>query len=670
MNKFKSILMGTAALLAFTACSSDDPTPGNNPKPNPGESEEGAYLTVTITSSDVLSKSTEDGGFEQSIAGEHEVTDARFYFFDKDGVYMKLTCRMTNPAIIEGNVDSTPSIEFKAEKNILVLEGLEGKDYPSYMLTVLNAPDFTPGETLASTQTLLSDYYNKLTGSAGSKRYFVMTSTSFFNGGTNPAVPYHKDWADEGETIPAYFTTALSASDFKTNAQDAVDETNPILVYVERLAAKVQLNIVMEKTVIAGKDGNFYKLPTQSISGKPNDNNEGVGEGGVTANTEVYFKAIGWYLNNTANRSKISKEIDAAWTGSGSSLWNPNGGWNDAANRRSYWGKSIAYGQNATAGDGEQELKRISNDVFKAGGDYKQVGPAEAIYCNENTNTADFALSNTGTEADPRYTVNTENVTYAVLYGQICDSEGNPLSLIKAGGTFYTTDGYMGYILNRVNQSSNKINIYTYETRTTSESDGTSVEKTDYYQIGGEYFDYVIDSSKGTGLTHIELKKEGEKTKLEADAAKAENPVKFFYKDGETWYEYDGTHKVGDADVDNLKLADAVAKLATDLQSAQPSSNYASMYENGKCIYNIPVEHLGATPANEGKKTEGYYGVVRNHWYTINVSSFSRIGFGMWDPDNGHTETINPPSSGNTLYYLGAHINILSWKLVNQTTPL
>lgn len=93
------------------------------------------------------------------------------------------------------------------------------------------------------------------------------------------------------------------------------------------------------------------------------------------------------------------------------------------------------------------------------------------------------------------------------------------------------------------------------------------------------------------------------------------------------------------------------------------------MYENGKSVYYIPVQHLGAL---EGKTTvdECYYGVVRNHWYKLTISKFTKVGHGIWDPEEGRVETLKPDKPENPLYYLGADINILAWKVVNQNVEL
>jgi hypothetical protein len=111
---------------------------------------------------------------------------------------------------------------------------------------------------------------------------------------------------------------------------------------------------------------------------------------------------------------------------------------------------------------------------------------------------------------------------------------------------------------------------------------------------------------------------------------------------------------------------------------------------------------------------EGYYGVVRNHWYELTITGFGTMPSTdkddpnydpSWDPDKnpdptdpdpfddsnlgeddpapddvpnidpGHgiedpDEPIVPNPDKNSDYYLNANINILSWRLVGQDVKL
>ena len=86
-------------------------------------------------------------------------------------------------------------------------------------------------------------------------------------------------------------------------------------------------------------------------------------------------------------------------------------------------------------------------------------------------------------------------------------------------------------------------------------------------------------------------------------------------------------------------------------------------YKEGKCYYQIPIEHLySQTDAN---KTH-LYGVVRNHWYKLNISGVKHIGEPVYDP----TKVISTVPAKSTDYYLAAELHVLNWHVVNQDVTL
>lgn len=88
--------------------------------------------------------------------------------------------------------------------------------------------------------------------------------------------------------------------------------------------------------------------------------------------------------------------------------------------------------------------------------------------------------------------------------------------------------------------------------------------------------------------------------------------------------------------------------------------NKAEIRTEGKAYYYVPIKHLGSTG------TLGEYGVVRNHFYKINLTGLTGFGTPVYNPD---TE-IDPivPSYDNT--YLAARIKVLQWRIVNQNVSL
>ncbi len=83
-------------------------------------------------------------------------------------------------------------------------------------------------------------------------------------------------------------------------------------------------------------------------------------------------------------------------------------------------------------------------------------------------------------------------------------------------------------------------------------------------------------------------------------------------------------------------------------------------YKNGACYYQIPIEHLSSAAGNE------FYGVVRNHSYVLTISDITGIGGAVYDPDK-----VLPPIPGKDKnYYMAAKLNVLAWKVVEQSAVL
>lgn len=81
------------------------------------------------------------------------------------------------------------------------------------------------------------------------------------------------------------------------------------------------------------------------------------------------------------------------------------------------------------------------------------------------------------------------------------------------------------------------------------------------------------------------------------------------------------------------------------------------VYPQGLCYYSVPIKHFEQV----GKTTTGYYGVVRNHWYQIEVSKV--LGFGHpADPD----KPIVPEDIEDDEWALQCDIHVLAWAKKKQ----
>ena len=132
--------------IALYACSNDESGIIPDDTPNAFTGDE-AYINIRLADAGSLTKAQE-GDFEYGI-NEQSVKNAYFYFYDADGVFVT-----QGNAWGGGNASTTApagNIEF-VSNNVVVLKGLDKKDYPKYMVTVLNKPtNFVYGKALRAT---------------------------------------------------------------------------------------------------------------------------------------------------------------------------------------------------------------------------------------------------------------------------------------------------------------------------------------------------------------------------------------------------------------------------------------------------------------------------------------------------------------------------------------
>lgn len=577
----KALFFPVLAALMLAGCSNDDVSeviPDETPKVFTGDE---AYISVRLADAGSITSRGSDGGLQYG-ENEHSVHTAHFYFYDKDELFVAEGSAWNSGEEVSGA--HAGNIEFKS-KTVVVLKGLTKKNYPKYMVTVLNKPgDFTPGQTLDEMEKTLSDKSGVgIWNTVDNKNYFTMSTTSYKHSGTTP-----------------YFVTEIEDENFSLEPIKA-DNSNPVTVYVERLAAKVTVNV---SDKLQADENGRYKITT-TVAG-----NENVGTDGDPAAEELYVELLGWKLNATAKHSNMMKNISADWSerfGSESDGFT----WNDASNSRSYWGKSYNYGLMIANGTYPDNFSTIQMSDFL---NYVNlIDPVELgkfSYCAENTNTSEIVSVNFPSA-----------VTSVLLSAKVCDESGTGLDLVRYNGTLFTKEAFLNYILNKLN-TDGKLNYW------------TTTDKKNYTRIDSKFvkWDNVSD-----GVIKVVFEKPSD--------------VSTIYKKEDNSYP-----EVTDFTDLNNDLADA----ATD----------AIGYNGGLMYYNIPIEHLNNEEINEadGKKTipEAKYGVVRNHHYVVTINKLENMGHGIFKSD----EAIVPGDDDKETYYVGANINILSWKIVNQNVGL
>lgn len=118
---------------------------------------------------------------------------------------------------------------------------------------------------------------------------------------------------------------------------------------------------------------------------------------------------------------------------------------------------------------------------------------------------------------------------------------------------------------------------------------------------------------------------------------------------GKQWYKYENNdYKAISLDALNEELK----------ANVQP----ALVYNDGMTYYYTNIKHLG-----EFAGCTAEYGVVRNHIYSVNISGITGYGTPVYNKDF-QFETPEKPEGIET--FVSAQINILSWRVVDNTTTL
>ena len=282
--------------------------------------------------------------------------------------------------------------------------------------------------------------------------------------------------------------------------------------------------------------------------------------------------------------------------------------WNRPTDRRSHWGKSFNYGFSGYPENaaGVPANSEYLNYVDLENGLTALENPA---YCAENTNTNTIVTANFPT-----------GVTSILLKAKVCDANGNALDLVCYNGLLFKQDSFLEYVLN-VLQTRNQLDVW-YANGTDEEGNAR------YTQIGKEY----------VKLEHV---------------GDGKVKVVFTNEHGTSLYAEDGSNCSDQT----------ITALNDDLASASAD---AIAYNGGLMYYNIPVEHLNnGDVAENGTIPEAKYGVVRNHHYVVTIDKLEKIGRGIFD---GNEKIV--PGDDPDAYYVGAKINILSWKIVSQNVEL
>lgn len=238
-------------------------------------------------------------------------------------------------------------------------------------------------------------------------------------------------------------------------------------------------------------------------------------------------------------------------------------------------------------------------------------GANNALYTNENAQKTDIDA----TESKAM------NKTKVILKGQLCKEDGTPFTIVRHLGVYFADDADQSKLKKSIlNQLAAGGHNYYFA----KEDNGRE-------QIGIGDLQIVIadqqhsEGSKNNCYVYAQL----------TDAAKAKE-----------WYNSleENTQPIADAATEiNGKLAD---KEVVDR---------ALVWKDGMTYYFYEIKHL-----------ESETGVVRNHIYETNVTKIAGLGTPVYNPE----EIIYPEIPDPNNHFIAAQINILSWRVVDNSYEL
>lgn len=610
MNKLFTFL-ASAALISLSACSSDDPAV----KGPDGPDKEGTfYLKVNITDADNIGRAGEEtspseGDLIKGDEFEYNVTDAHFYFFNEEGIYV---CEASVWDGGKPTEDTEKNVEYIGE-NVLVLKGLDKQVTPKYLVTVLNAPSSITSNMIKG-NTKIGDLakmqINYLNGTK-----FVMSTTSFYDEDDT----FYDSKYPYANIVPEGYlkenVTDINPSDF--------DKT--LDIYVERLAAKFTLdktNSILKQKISLTIAGLGNQAGTTE-----DDKNQG------KTDVEITIDRVG--VTYTQETSYLSKDVSSLNTDYITSWTN----WNNPSLHRSFWGKSVNYNaENPADGRLAARFFDIDNDITH--GSEK----VEARYSNEATKPFSKIQKENSTDVNP------ECVPHFVITATVTIPGKTENTLVRYKGMPYLLEHFTKHILNRLDEAK-RLNYY-LPIGTDGEGNPqykqvdfqniaykphyTDVANTKYEQ--GEVIPYFISGDATVLYAKDETKPDGQQFSIIPNDT-----------EGHT----------------------AVEQLNNTLVSLFANDNdYPIYFKDGRMTYTIPVQHLRVTDDSQFTTTkDGEFGVVRNHWYVLTIKTISDLGRGVFDPDeDGDIIKVEDPNKKT--WSMAASVKFLSWKVKKQSVKL
>lgn len=336
-NLFKSLLFAVP-LTILGACSEETPViPGDDS--NISQNTETRYLRVNLVNNGAsagtrAADGTPDagdltGGYTPGTDAENMIKTLDFYFYDANKEYHSHVKMDPSSPMLPTQPGATGNVFGFYESNVPV-NLVQGEAMPTYVLCIVNAvkPAFYENKSMEVAQKdLLDKLFSPEVGPDGKKdTYFGMNNSVYYGLDEVTGLPNQLIMATPFDTNKLFTKTDLD----KMGPTELNEAT--IDIYVERYAAKINFNIADDAYVDFTGDA-----ATES----------GVNIGDVT----LSFVPQGWGLNAFEEEFFFLKAFRVEGLADYSPDFSTFGdidkllfaGWNNEAQRRSFWSRSPAY---------------------------------------------------------------------------------------------------------------------------------------------------------------------------------------------------------------------------------------------------------------------------------------------------------------------------------------
>lgn len=612
IKKLNKWLYGAMALSMFAACSSDD-APNNKGGKEPGDVD--GYLAVTINLPTQPSTRAANDQFDDGTANEYAVNDACLILFqgdtEADATFKAAYDLGLGTPVNDDTENPADNITTSYRKAIQVSKATSGSLWGLVFVNYKNKASITIqdnkliiGQKTFSETDKFSDLLNLTTTDA----FYITTDNSVGGFFMANAPLYIKG---DSQTVPsmAYVQTLVNLGNSLHKTENLALASPAGNIYVERAVAKATFNVA----------SNLATLHDRAITD------------------------VKWCIDNTESETYIVRKMTTpgvndymgfasdlrsnVYRFAGNVAMGITSIQPEEANKfRTYWCVDPHYG----LGDNESLTSVVENANFVAAGE-------KPLYCHENTFPVESQNWRNTTRAIVSakignatfYTINEDETT---IYEKLADAESYSIKYILESKAIKEAVAAANKIPENGSETGSAVTI-------------TTENYTQYLSINWE-------RNNNTGMHEVASIKFIEDAPFnttpsfsEEDSEKLCGEVNSYYRiseylDGISYYDIRFKHFAGSGPADQNDLAPWDPSQITSANTPTTAEAYAG--------------------ADAAKNWLGRYGMVRNNWYDITVSGFTKLG----KPAVGGltvTDVNKPDDEKNDETWIAFRVNLLSW---------